>query len=178
MATAPSSELTSCEAREQNSSADLRIYGRTEDAVRLDLFLLHRPEWASEITIPGSILRWDFGAEEEAQTCALEALRIELAKVRPEPSPSLDADFSLTAAEQAFSVDRDWTPENDCNAGIFQTSTPKCSRALVTLKLSVSIALAWARVTPPIADKPPRRDQRCMTPKSSQFKDLMRRGSK
>jgi hypothetical protein len=49
--------------------------------------------------------------------------------------------------------------DSDCNAGISETSTPRSSNALVTLKLSGSIALACARATPPIADNPPSKVQ-------------------
>jgi hypothetical protein len=62
---------------------------------------------------------------------------------------------SLTAIEHAVSVDHDWLSENDSNAGILATSTPRSCNALTTLKLSDSTVVA--RATPPIAVRPPTR---------------------
>lgn len=44
MATTASGKLAASQTREQNCSADFRVFGRAEDTMRLNLFLLHGPE--------------------------------------------------------------------------------------------------------------------------------------
>ena len=44
MTTTASGKLATSQTREQNRSTDFRVLGRAEDAMRLDLFLLHGPE--------------------------------------------------------------------------------------------------------------------------------------
>lgn len=71
MTATASSKLATSQAGKQNCSTDFRVLGRTENAMRLHLFLLHRPERASEVVVPSGLLSRDFGAKKEAQTCTL-----------------------------------------------------------------------------------------------------------
>lgn len=67
MATTPSSKLTASESTQENRSADVCVFGGSEDAVRLDLFLLNRPKRVGEVTVSSGILRCNFRAEDKTQ---------------------------------------------------------------------------------------------------------------
>lgn len=127
--------------------------------MRLNLFLLLGPEGSGEVVVEGRVLRVEFlRAKQEAQACTLEVMQSEPVNKSTADSAFMRC-FRLTAAAHAPSVDRAWIPLKDCRAGILDTSTPSCASPSVTLKFDAWITSAFARVSPPTADKAPNTDQ-------------------